>query len=42
MPQSSLEQIHNGNEAMNAFPDLHKQPSEELAKICAAFLALQV
>jgi hypothetical protein len=36
---SSLNSIHTGSEAMNAFPDLHTRPSEEIAQIREALLA---
>jgi len=35
----SLDLIHNGGEAMNAFADLHVKPPEERARIRAALLA---
>jgi hypothetical protein len=36
---SNLDTIHQGSEAMNAFPDLHTRPPEEIAQIRKALLA---
>ena len=36
---SALNLIHNGNEAMNAFCDLHTKPPEQIAEIRKALLA---
>jgi hypothetical protein len=36
---SSLDTIHQGSEAMNAFPNLHTRPPEEIAQIRKALLA---